>query len=242
MAVGTAKHILHHAALDAAQNIGFTRQGDYVTEGLLTEEQFANAATMMKSYQWEYNEENNCLIYNNAKCTRRVNDECEEGEEGKAGGDASMLSGKCLPPDEDDDVEDEDDVARVTKPDSKTRYYHIVICFHKYYRVPTCYFTGYDNNGNQLTSKQMEEDITTSTPITAARCEEMGNIWMMHVHPCTHDKKLLSRMTVELEDATKHNLAISSYLFYLQNLIPYVEFPRGPTTKIDVSKMLKGED
>eukprot|EP01064_Diplonema_japonicum_P034531 TRINITY_DN7182_c0_g1_i1.p1 TRINITY_DN7182_c0_g1~~TRINITY_DN7182_c0_g1_i1.p1 ORF type:complete len:246 (+),score=50.16 TRINITY_DN7182_c0_g1_i1:52-789(+) len=225
------KHRVHEALMAAT-----TREhsgGSFASKGLLSETEFSEAAKMMQEYGWKYQEDLKLLVYENARCDRRYDEEPEEEPTQETTPTQACTQATVDTESTDEDAVDEDAVCITTNPHSaKTRYYCLYVGYHKHFGVPTCYFTGYTKEGRQLTCDEILEDVQLRGLVTPATCKEAGSQTMMHIHACTHNEKLHARQAKEVQPKSRHHFAVSSYLRYVSHqILPFVDFDTGPVTK-----------
>eukprot|EP01064_Diplonema_japonicum_P020751 TRINITY_DN30330_c0_g1_i1.p1 TRINITY_DN30330_c0_g1~~TRINITY_DN30330_c0_g1_i1.p1 ORF type:complete len:243 (+),score=43.69 TRINITY_DN30330_c0_g1_i1:45-731(+) len=227
-----AIHVMHESAMKFVQRERSETPSN--EEGTMTREQFKEAAKMMEMGGWKYYDDGCYVVCERAKCRRRISEEPLD--------DASTNEEEL---EVEGSVESDDDAAAVNAvvgtqvDDANTRYYTIYIQYHGYYQVPTCYFIGYNSRLEPLSTKEMFEDVMQHKIVSGNHCEAAGDVWMMHIHACTHHKKLAELRPLNVKPEHHHRFAVASYIDYVSNhILPFVEIKHNFEFTRDYSKFV----
>ncbi|KAJ6231260.1 ubiquitin-like-conjugating enzyme atg3 [Anaeramoeba flamelloides] len=159
----------------------------------------------------------------------------EKEEEKESSSDEEVVEGFDISDDEIESANEEDENAIISDEEVdivKSRTYNITITYDKYYQTPRVWLQGYREDGQQLTTKEMSEDISpdhfesTVTFVPHPHLE----VKTASIHPCKH-AHVMKRMIDEMGTRNKV-LESKNYLLLFLKFI----FAAIPTINFDFSQ------
>ncbi|KAJ6239457.1 ubiquitin-like-conjugating enzyme atg3 [Anaeramoeba flamelloides] len=156
-------------------------------------------------------------------------------EEKETSSDEEVVEGFDISDDEIESANEEDENAIVSDEEVdivKSRTYNITITYDKYYQTPRVWLQGYREDGQQLTTKEMSEDISpdhfesTVTFVPHPHLE----VKTASIHPCKH-AHVMKRMIDEMGTRNKV-LESKNYLLLFLKFI----FAAIPTINFDFAQ------
>ncbi|KAJ6230175.1 ubiquitin-like-conjugating enzyme atg3 [Anaeramoeba flamelloides] len=162
-------------------------------------------------------------------------EEKKEEEKEETSSDEEVVEGFDISDDEIESANEEDENAIVSDEEVdivKSRTYNITITYDKYYQTPRVWLQGYREDGQQLTTKEMSEDISpdhfesTVTFVPHPHLE----VKTASIHPCKH-AHVMKRMIDEMGTRNKV-LESKNYLLLFLKFI----FAAIPTINFDFAQ------
>ncbi|KAJ3437090.1 ubiquitin-like-conjugating enzyme atg3 [Anaeramoeba flamelloides] len=159
----------------------------------------------------------------------------KEEEKEETSSDEEVVEGFDISDDEIESANEEDENAIVSDEEVdivKSRTYNITITYDKYYQTPRVWLQGYREDGQQLTTKEMSEDISpdhfesTVTFVPHPHLE----VKTASIHPCKH-AHVMKRMIDEMGTRNKV-LESKNYLLLFLKFI----FAAIPTINFDFAQ------
>ena len=149
--------------------------------------------------------------------------------------------------DDDNDVVDLDDIdldevepdAEVngdnSENDPNSRTYNVYIVYDRYYNVPHVFLSGVNSKGQQLTEKEMYEDISADHVEKTVTFEDhhMLNMKCLSIHPCKHSHVM--KGLIDRSDEPKSFCAplyFFTFLKFIHTVIPTIDIST-PTIELN---------